>query len=377
MADEAITLLRRRVSAWLRHPDPRGAQLIRWLQGYDLPSAQGREEPYQLVLRGLPIGRERHNAAAALAKRAAELLRREPEVKGIGKAPAALCYNLLGLCAALDYPDDLAEPLDEMFVRRRLRGDWQGHDLRRALLRALETNQTDARHKTMWNTMLEGRGNRFLGGTPEDGFHGILRCPSAGRGNPDVDAIGHALAVLARGYRRNPDRSLIFDDLLDQVRASYLRSNWARLLLETAHLHKWPSWARERLPEFFIDLGTVPDTNARSYYIPHSVFYLLKELQPIKLLAQLCGGRIRRVALPAEAASIIHQVSDEFERNRLGNPWGSEASVTEVDDYSLQMIECRFSVTDPRLAHAAQRARALLLTQKNVPFNQSAVAFAG
>jgi hypothetical protein len=192
-----------------------------------------------------------------------------------------------------------------------------------------------------------------------------------------VDAIGHALAVLARGYRRNPDRSLIFDDLLDQVRASYLRSNWARLLLETAHLHKWPSWARERLPEFFIDLGTVPDTNARSYYIPHSVFYLLKELQPIKLLAQLCGGRIRRVALPAEAASIIHQVSDEFERNRLGNPWGSEASVTEVDDYSLQMIECRFSVTDPRLAHAAQRARALLLTQKNVPFNQSAVAFAG
>jgi len=67
--------------------------------------------------------------------------------------------------------------------------------------------------------VLEGRGNRFLGGTPEDGFHGILRCPSAGRGNPDVDAIGHALAVLARGYRRNPDRSLIFDDLLDQVTA--------------------------------------------------------------------------------------------------------------------------------------------------------------
>jgi len=79
---------------------------------------------YNWFWRGLPIGRERHNAAAALAKRAAELLRREPDVKGIGKDPAVLCYNLLGLCAALDYPDDLAEPLDEMLAAA-IAGDWQ------------------------------------------------------------------------------------------------------------------------------------------------------------------------------------------------------------------------------------------------------------
>jgi hypothetical protein len=375
MADEAITLLRRRVSAWLRHPDPRGAQLIRWLQGYDLPSAQGREEPYQLVLRGLPIGRERHNAAAALAKRAAELLRREPEVKGIGKAPAALCYNLLGLCAALDYPDDLAEPLDEMLARKRLRGDWQGHDLRRALLRALETNQTDARHKTMWNTMLEGRGNRFLGGTPEDGFHGILRCPSAGRGNPDVDAIGHALAVLARGYRRNPDRSLIFDDLLDQVTASYLRPDWPRLLLETAHRHKWPSWAALRLPPF-AELEE-KEPGYKEVIVPSSIAESMNRLNDVRNGHRLLGGLVQKLRIPVHFSRLILWVETDYERYRRELP-PSVPSTSPVDAAILNYVEDGLRARRDRcatmLADAIREFRAEELARQGIGFNPYACA---
>jgi hypothetical protein len=372
-----MTLLRRRVSTWLRQPDPPSLQLIRWLQGYDLPCPQGHEEPYQLVLRGLPIGRERHNAATTLATRAADLLRSAPDVKGIGKAPAAVAYNLLSLCAALDYPDDLAEPLDEMLVRKRLRGDWQGRDLRRALLHAVGANQKDDRHQATWTAMLEGRPHRFLGGTPEDGFHGILRCPSAGRGNPDVDAIGHALAVLASGYQDHPDKSLIFDHLLDQVTAAYLRPDWDRLLLETADHHKWVPWAASRL-RLFAELEEKREPGYFQMIVPSPIAEVMKRLGDVRNGHFLLGGLVQRLKIPSPYSSLIPGVEADYEHYRRELPAfvspASPAAGWALLNYVEDGLRARNIPCATILADATRACRTEELARRGIGFNPGASA---
>ena len=75
-------------------------QLIRFLQGYDLPPGDSQAAPFQRLLDELPeVGRV--EAKKKLATRAASLLAEQPDVKRTGEDPDEVLYNLLQLCAGL------------------------------------------------------------------------------------------------------------------------------------------------------------------------------------------------------------------------------------------------------------------------------------
>lgn len=374
---EAVKLMQERLTAWLDKPEAEAGQLVRWLEGYDLPAEHPYEEPYLWLLRGLPLGRERHNYASALSVHLAALLDEQPDVRPRGRRPERLLYNLLSLCGALDYPDQLAGPLNDMLVRGRLAGEWEGSDLRRTLLWALITNQVDARHKERWEKMLQGIPDGFLGGTPVEGYRGILRCPSAGRGVPDCDAIGSGLKQMALCFENDSDRRLKFDDLLAQTKSAYPGLDWDYRLILAGTKNGWPIWAAERL----ILVARAPHDGKPGipYILPSPIAELAKGTLQATNGDFYLHELAQKVVLTGEAVNLVLPLAWPFDSRRRQAleiaDTNSPRVIAELLVYPEMVCRGTGGPTSQILATAMRGARESMLAKSGIPFNRAASPF--
>ncbi|MBI1786384.1 MAG: XRE family transcriptional regulator [Acidobacteria bacterium] len=240
---------------WLEQEIWRTGDLVDWFQGYGLPVTGEEEYPFRWILRSLPLGAERNKYKTTLAARLASLLDERPDVDPPGRRPDDVLYNLFMLCAGLDSPDQLAEPLCAVYERLR-KGEIRLNDeLRDALRAALARNQIDNRLRPVWERMItHGRDDNLLGNEYE-GFAGVRRMPASAqlRGWPDMEAVGCALKKMADHVGQHLDREREFRSLIGQVKELYPADqsmNWD--LLAQAHDKQWPDWAWSCVPRLFV-----------------------------------------------------------------------------------------------------------------------------
>lgn len=249
--DGPVQWIRTVLGEWLERGDWEPEQLIDWLQGYKLPPVGHDDEPFLWLLRGLPVADERYRVEVELARRVSKLLGDEPDVKRPGDRPDQVLYNLFMLCAGLSCPEQLADPVYDVYKRRALKGEWLGIDVRDALQAALIFNQIDNRMQSVWEAMIEGQSDKFLPGNAYEGFEGIVLMPEAAArlGEPALDGIGRAFKAMARHLDREQERRLEFQSLIDKVVNTYPGSpTWEIDLLLQAYKNHWPNWAIETIP---------------------------------------------------------------------------------------------------------------------------------
>jgi len=342
MAEPLIQEMQQLVGQWIEKNDWRTQELIDWLQGFGLPSARYEDEPFQWLLRGVPLAGERHHVEREFALRAATLLREQPDTRPVGRRPNEVRYNLLELCAGLGVPDYLADPLYEMFERRALEQVWRGIDLRVSLRRALIANQKDNRLENVWQDMLSGRGHGWLLGDPYDGFEGVRLQPHSAdtRGDPDLDAIGRALAAMTLHLADNIDRRAEFRSLVARVMATYPgRPSWPADLIEQADKNKLPTWAVSALPSLFVRLSPESDSsNSDVRYLVWNVFIpILKRLNEyFSVERTLCdAGIVLEVRISRDAEKELSSASTLIEESRISNPYKSYRVVVQSSYESM------------------------------------------
>jgi hypothetical protein len=330
---------------WLDSAEEDLNQLVRWLQGYDLPAAGGEEEPYVLLLNGLPVGKDRNLREKQLAARTALLIKEDPDIYRPGDMPEKLIYNLLFLCSGLNAPDELADPLYKMYERDSLEGNWLGIELYDALISALIPNQVDNRLYGLWKLMLERNAPRQFRGNEYDGFDGILWMPKseATRGEPDIKALGYAMLVMARYLDQAPDRRTEFSFLLNNVQDIYFdHLTWEIDLLNLAHEYNWPKWAVECLPDLSILLGDVepqrcPTVDGKLQDCKRLIVWwpTMRVLQAgadfanywFKTERSFCQEQVFQVILTQNEKEFIDDLASFVEPYRRYNPYSSSFSV--------------------------------------------------
>lgn len=369
--DSEVLELRELLCNWLDAPDWQESQLIEWLQGNCLPALDLDEEPYESLLQGLPLADERYRAETELARRAARLLESPRTVDGSRDGRDKLLYNLLMLSAGLSSPTQLAEPLYEMFQRRRLEGEWQGINLRQALESALITNQRDSRLEDVWLEMLKQRRHDFLTGDEYAGFEGIRLMPAsdATRGEPALDAIGTALAAMAAHLEKRRDRRVVFHQLINRVLRTYPgRPTWDNDLVYQAHKNDWPGWAVECLPRLFFTQTNSDLANADTRAVVwHYILACVPVSHEYEISSALCSDRIFEVTLSQSAFHFTQSIAPVLEHNRLSMPYASERAMQgSVADSMAQLeVEAR-SRNDMEAASALQHSRRQILKRAGI-----------
>ena len=371
---EAVSLMERRLTAWLDNPESEKDQLIRWLEGYDLPGEYDHEGAYLWLLRGLPTGRDRAACKRTLALQLGKLIEEQPDVYPQGREPGRLLYNLLSLCASLDRPDELADPLDGVLRRGRLEGRWEYGDLRRALLRGLIANQVDTRHHGRWQAMLEGFPDPFLGGTTVEGYQGVLRCPTVGRGKPDLEAVGGGLKRLAESLPISPDRGMQFEDVLAQTRRVYPHEDWDYLLILAGTKHDWPEWAAQRLPL----VAKAPPMGGPGvpYILPWPIAEAVKEAMNARNGISYLHNLAQRVVLTGEAIELVPREAKKFDDRRRGVLDMADTQSAAMMAELLVPAELAWWTKGPSasgLAAAARDLRKNMLEVDGVPFKADAL----
>jgi hypothetical protein len=247
--NEQVQWVRDLLVGWLGRDDWEPQHLIDWLQSYGLP-VSSEDEPFLWLLRALPPADELYSAKQKLASRAAEVLASKPDEARPGDEPNKVLLNLFYLCAGLACADELAEPLYDVYQRRELKGRWSGIDLRDALRAALTTNQIDRRLESVWQAMVEGKGDDSFSGDAEDGFEGLAFMPRSRdyRGEPALDAIGWALKVVGEKSEHEVDREANFQKLIERITTVHPGYAWDVCLLTQAQRYEWPLWTVEQLP---------------------------------------------------------------------------------------------------------------------------------
>jgi hypothetical protein len=264
----AVREMRRQLQAWLARKDWEMDELVNWLRGEGLPASDIDQEPYAWLLDGLPLADKRYDAEVELASRAASLLAMQPDMQPRSEERDKWLYNLLMLCAGLSCATQLADQLHAMFLRRQLipaeiepTESLQTTRLTQALESALITNQADERMREVWLSMIEHRGHDDLTGDEYAGFEGIrlMSASSTTRGEPALDEIGDALAMMARHldveheYKRRAE----FYNLIERVLRTYPgRPTWDSDLVRLADEKQWPDWAVSSLPNMFVWLAS-------------------------------------------------------------------------------------------------------------------------
>jgi hypothetical protein len=228
---------------WLALDSWQVDELLRLLNGNDLPAVGSTEEPYVWISRALFTGASRAEREKRLAARLGRLIDEQPDVNLPGARPEQILFNLLSLCAEMNRPDELSEPLRRMFERRLLAGEWDGLLLRGRLRAALASNQSDWRLDPIWRAMARGDAHEFLPGNRYHGLDGILLMPPKD-GEPPVDSIGAALGAISRNLESSPQREEILAGLLK--RAARVTSGGTSLVVNLhwpAYESPWPTWA--------------------------------------------------------------------------------------------------------------------------------------
>ncbi len=308
--DNPTGWMRHLLREWLQQPESRLERVTQWLQGYGLPPVGDEEEPYVWLLRGLPLGAERHSMETVLARCAAELLVQKPDVQPVGAPPERFLYNLLKLCAGLRSRHLLFDPLYAMFERRSLSGRWTGLDLRYALRGALMMNQVDDLLVPIWEAMLAGQAHEHLGGNPWDGLEGVLSLPATADGRPDLRVLGPALQSLTAYLERDYDKLPAFRSVLHRLTQRFPSPRWDPDLVRLADRHKWPTWTVEALPRlnFRVDSG--------GYLLWRPVVDVLQYGYSYQVQAEFCGGAILQVSLDEDARSFVDVEGATFEAYR-------------------------------------------------------------
>jgi hypothetical protein len=339
------TDLRQKLVTWLKKRDWTTDELFRWLEGKELPGVGYDEEPYEWILRALPIADERHEAEQELARRLSLVLRHEPDAKsGITYSNEAL-YNLLSLSAELQCRDVLAEPLYQMYERRALTGEWRGVSLREPLAAALIYNQVDNRLAPLWERMLE-QGDEFLPGDEQSAFAGILYMPSSAqtRGEPYLGCIGKALGRIATQLEKEKNGQAQFLRLLGWVKSAYPRTEhrWAIDLIKQADENNWTAWAIVRLDLVCeLDRGQSQALDVYEYYIWDAYFPFLYQVcrsasghgkHHVTKKQSLCQGKVLRVLVSGDTQELLMALTfnAEMERRKAAGEFSSYDTVYKI-----------------------------------------------
>lgn len=352
MEDIIETGLRKKLMSWLGKGDWTIDELLRWLQGKELPAIGYDEEPYVWILRALPLADERHLAERELARRISVFLSQEPEVNQSKNGAAEVLYNLFMLCAELQYRDELANPLYQVFTRRSLKGKWRGIDLRETLVSALIYNQRDNRLEPVWEHMLRGR-DKFLPGDAYTAFAGILYMPESEltRGEPHLDAIGKALTRMSEYLEPQKNGQVELLRLISWVKDAYPRTQhlWSKDLIEQAHKHNWSDWIIVRL-DLVCELERVTGRPLEGYYyyiwdayIPflfHVTKYTERSLGKhiVTQVGSLCRGKILKVFVSMDTRELLLAITStaEIERRKASSDFSSYDTVYKITCATFQ-----------------------------------------
>jgi hypothetical protein len=368
--DSPLQWMRDLLGSWLNKDEIFVPQLLNWLQGYDLPPIGHHEEPYLWLLRALPTGSKRPEAERSLAQVAQAILQLDPDVNPQGNRPEQLTYNLLMLSAGLSCPDELAEPLFNIFVREKLSGTWMGIELRSALRVALTENQIDNRLKPVWEQMVSSQKNLFLLGNDYDGFEGILLMPLSQeqRGEPDIEAIGKALKMLASAMEEEEDRGQDFRFLINRVFEAYPgRPSLQEALVYQADKNNWPYWAVEALPTLCFHAETQLPNAETIFYLWRPLIDVFEGEYRFTEAQTLCDDQVVIVSLPQETVDFVEQIGPIFDWNRYHNPYMTVRSSIAVMADTMAELEIHWK-HDQRAANAFRNAREKTLQNRGIGF---------
>ncbi len=164
-----------------------------------------------------------------------------------------MLFNLLQLASAVSYGTILNPPIDRLFQRRALQGEYfqprsEIHDLREVLRDAMIYNQDDNKWQKDWETMLRGERHDFLPGGVEAGFLGLITMPDpkmqdAGGPGPYLDACGDAFKSLAAFYGSRSNRVNDFAGSIVRYTEYWgTRPSTQSELLTQSASKQWPNW---------------------------------------------------------------------------------------------------------------------------------------
>ncbi|MSQ48186.1 MAG: hypothetical protein EXR78_07330 [Deltaproteobacteria bacterium] len=332
-------LLRKAVKTFLDQEQWTEQHLVKWLQGYRLPPVGHSEQPFALILRGLPEGKAT-GAAQNFARRVAVLLGHLSEIQRLDDRPEECLYNLFMLCAGLQQPEQLAQPLLDILAKKALKGHALGIDLRSALESALIMNQQDDTLRNVWETMAEGNPHEFLPGDEFDALEGARFMPASKDtpGESSLDLIGKALKGVSKRLEQSSDRRRHFRYLVNRLIDTYpRRPTWSMDCLQQAGRHQWAGWAVECLPSLYIPIEVYADGGEQAvlwHYIAACIptIYKHEVLSP-----ELGNGHVVQVSLSKDAAEFIRRVAPIFEERRITNIYPSDRA--SVGTTTTAMVE--------------------------------------
>src|ERR1039457_1266009 len=274
---------------WLENPARDERQLVRWLQGLDLPPVDPNEEPYLWILRGLPPGGDLPGLEEKLAESIARLAGSAPDADLLAGDPDMFLFNLLELGARLRCEKTLAPPLRLFRDRNKLPGrKYLGMDLRHSLRLALTHNQPDSELEAVWMAMIEGRETPGLVGSSADGVKGILHMKIPGQpGDPPAHAIAEALTVYSQVLKNPAASAGKFAELLQLARKRFPGHFEGLAFIEMSDRQKWLEWTDMAIPELFFATG-------QSRYITWKpVYEFARQVNSVQVKRQFCDGRIQ------------------------------------------------------------------------------------
>jgi hypothetical protein len=242
LAEDPREDMRELLGDWASKPVPDTDRLVDWLEGYGLPPGV-HAVPYIQILDGL-VGIEK-KLKNEFVVRVAAFLKTEPDRIRPGDRPDEVLFNLLRLCAGLGRGDLLEAPLRAMLLRERLSGKFDGMDLRFALRDALINNQNGPSLFEVWQKMFRGE-PAFLLGDSRDGMEGVARMPRDLKrpAQPDLEALGWALARFAQYLESTEEREDVFNRQLDKLTTRWGSRLWDEFP-RLADKYGWPVWAAD------------------------------------------------------------------------------------------------------------------------------------
>lgn len=314
MPEEAPTAaekLRVTMSKWLNDNGPNFQPLVDWLQGYGL-FAQGYEEPYQHLLRALPLGTSRAEEARRLARRVASFLDQRPDVARLGSRPDDLLYNLFQLCAGLDQRE-LALPLKRIYERLKTGTSHMSAEAQDALLAALIRNQDEGSplDEALWLPLLKGNGV----GIPGNAFAGLLGLVRMKPGDPRAASI--ALSKFAEGLNSRSNRREEFRRGIELVLSPGAAAGTEQDILVAAQGSGLvlPEWALESFPRLIL-----PVSDKQEYFVYHR----LLEIFPKPMYEELTAWPtpvFLLVRMTEEGAAVLEESIIPILNDRFSDAW--------------------------------------------------------
>lgn len=156
-----------------------------------------------------------------------------------------------------------------------------------------------------------------LPGNVYDGLEGVLwmsETPEK-RGEPALEAIGHALGRLAESLDCHPARRSRFHDILDKTKAAYPGcSAWDTEFGLMADRNRWPRWSVEWCLALYVEDES--DAAGGSAFVWDWVLAFLSPSYPYDALSSLCEGHVVRTQLSPEARQLAKLIADTIQAAR-------------------------------------------------------------